>query len=450
MIEALTLAVPELGNRTYLIHDGEAAVVVDPQRDIDRVITAAATAGLRIAFVAETHIHNDYVSGGWALATRLGVPYLVAAEERTAFERRPVRDGDEITVSPSFSLEVVATPGHTAHHVSYLALDRGRPVLACTGGSLLYGSTGRTDLAGEAHTEPLARRQFRSVQVLGRLPDSVKVLPTHGFGSFCSPGARGDVEGSTIGEQRTTNLAFRSEDEDAFVHQLLSGLTAYPSYYRHMAARNLAGALEPDLTLPPALDAKDLQRALGGSNWVVDLRPRTTFARSHLVRSVNIEHSLQFSTYFGWLIPEGMTPILMAETAERLAGAQQDLTRIGIDRLAGAYVGTLPPAALERQVRSYPVRGFVDLVEASRRPGQVTLDVRRDDEWATGHLEGAVHLPLHELWGHLAEIPDGTLWVHCAAGFRAGIAASLLERQGRTVVLVDDQFAKLPVEAITS
>ncbi len=450
MIEALTLAVPELGNRTYLIHDGEVAVVVDPQRDIHRVITAAATAGLRIVFVAETHIHNDYVSGGWALATRLGVPYLVAAEERTAFEHRPVRDGDEIAVSLSFSLKVVATPGHTAHHVSYLALDQGRPVLACTGGSLLYGSTGRTDLAGEVHTEPLTRRQFRSVQLLGRLPDSVKVLPTHGFGSFCSPGASGDVEGSTIGEQRITNLAFRAEDEDAFVHQLLSGLTAYPSYYRHMAARNLAGAPEPDLTVPPALDTRDLQRALGGNSWVVDLRRRSTFARSHLVRSINIEHSLPFSTYLGWLLPEGMTPLLMAETAEGVAHAQQDLTRIGIDQLAGAYVGTFPPAALARQVRSYPVRGFVDLVEAGRRPGQVTLDVRRDDEWAAGHLEGAVHLPLHELSDHLAEIPDGTLWVHCAAGFRAGIAASLLERQGRTVVLVDDQFAKLPVEAITS
>jgi rhodanese-related sulfurtransferase len=217
-----------------------------------------------------------------------------------------------------------------------------------------------------------------------------------------------------------------------------------------MATRNRVGAPEPDLTIPRALDPKDLRRALGGSNWVVDLRPRTTFARSHLVRSINIEHSLPFSTYFGWLLPEGMTPLLMAETAERVAHAQQDLTRIGIDRLAGAYVGTLPPAALVHQVRSYPVRGFVDLVEASRRPGQVTLDVRRDDEWAAGHLEGAVHLPLHELPDRLAEIPDGTLWVHCAAGFRAGIAASLLERQGRTVVLVDDQFAKLPVEAITS
>ncbi len=450
MIEALTLAVPELGNRTYLIHDGAAAVVVDAPRDIDRVITAAATAGLRITFVAETHIHNDYVSGGSALATRLGVPYLVAAGERTAFERHPVRDGDEITVSPSFSLKVVATPGHTAHHVSYLAIDQGRPVLACTGGSLLYGSTGRTDLAGDVHAEPLARRQFRSVQVLGRLPDSVQVLPTHGFGSFCSPGASGDVDGSTIGEQRSTNLAFRALDEDVFVRQLLSGLTAYPSYYRHMATRNLAGAAEPDPTLPPTLDAKDFQRALGGSSWVVDLRVRSTFARSHLVRSVNVEHSLQFSTYLGWLLPEGTAPILMAETAERLAHAQLDLTRIGIDQLAGAYVGELPPAVLERQVRSYPVRGFVDLVEASRRPGQVALDVRRDDEWATGHLEGAVHLPLHELPDHLTEIPDGTLWVHCAAGFRAGIAASLLEREGRSVVLVDDQFAKLPVEAVTT
>ena len=186
MIKAVALATPELGDRSYLLHDGHVAAVIDPQRDIERVLRLARAEGVRIACVAETHIHNDYVSGGWALSQRLGVPYLVAAEEAVDFARRPVRHGDIITVGASFSLGVFATPGHTPHHLSYVALEGGLPVSVCTGGSMLFGSAGRTDLSGESQTVPLARRQYRTLHRLGRLPDEVAVLPTHGFGSFCA------------------------------------------------------------------------------------------------------------------------------------------------------------------------------------------------------------------------------------------------------------------------
>jgi len=446
MIEAVALSTPELGDRTYLLHDRNVAVVIDPQRDIDRVMTAAATARVRIACVAETHIHNDYVSGGWSISQQLGVPYLVADGETVSFDRQAVHPGDEIGIGMSFSLRVVATPGHTPHHVSYVVLEHGRPVSVCTGGSMLFGSTGRTDLFGRDSAVALARCQYQSVQELARLPDWVAVLPTHGFGSFCSVGPSAKIESSTIEQQRSENLVFQTSSEEAFVAALLSGSTAYPSYYCHMAARNRRGMPRPDLSPPSIFDEAQLQAAVGSAAWMVDVRARTAFASAHLYRSINVEHGIQFTTYLGWLLPEDAPLVLMAETNEVAVAAQRDLTRIGIDELAGRYVGRLPPPALRKIVRSYPVRGFAELAEVRHLPGHVTLDVRRQDEWETGHLEGAVNLPLHELTEHVTELPQGTLWIHCAAGFRAGIAASLLERAGRQVVLIDDQLTPANVQ----
>jgi hydroxyacylglutathione hydrolase len=439
MIKAVALATPELGDRSYLLHDGHVAAVIDPQRDIERVLRLARAEGVRIACVAETHIHNDYVSGGWALSQQLGVPYLVAAEEAVDFARRPVRHGDIVTVGTSFSLGVFATPGHTPHHLSYVALEGGLPVSVCTGGSMLFGSAGRTDLSGESQTVPLARRQYRTLHSLVRLPDEVAVLPTHGFGSFCAVAPSGAVDASTIVEQRVANLAFRPGGEDAFVAALIGGLTAYPSYYRHMAALNSRGMPAPDPSPPRVLDAAQLRAMAQSPAWVVDLRPRADFARGHLFRTINVEHGMLFTTYLGWLLPRDTPLVLVGESREVVAGAQLDLARIGLDHPAGRYVGHLPPGAA---AGSYPVRGFHELHQAMRRPGVVALDVRRQDEWESGHLDGALHLALHELGENLREIPQGTIWVHCAAGFRAGIAASLLERAGRQVVLVNDTFAQ--------
>jgi len=365
------------------------------------------------------------------------VPYLVATGEAVEFTRRPVRDGDIIPIGAFFSLRVVATPGHTPNHVSYVALENGLPISVCTGGSMLFGSAGRTDLSGPRHTVPLARLQYRSLHMLDRLPDDVAVLPTHGFGSFCAVASSGMVDTSTIAEQRVANLAFRTGGEDAFVAALISGLTAYPTYYRRMAPLNIRGMSASDPSPSDLLDVTRLRSLAQSSAWVVDLRSRTAFARAHLLRTVNVEHGLLFTTYLGWLLPESTPLVLLGESDDVVASAQLDLTRIGIDRLAGHYVGPLPSAM---ETGSYPVRGFRELHEAMRSPGIVALDVRRQDEWDSGHVDGALHLPLHELDEHIGEIPRGTVWVHCAAGFRAGIAASLLERAGRQVVLVNDTF----------
>jgi hydroxyacylglutathione hydrolase len=319
MIDVRVLSTPELGDRSYLLHDGTDAVVIDPQRDIDRVLAAAAEEGVRIAGVAETHIHNDYVSGGWSLSQLLGVPYLVAAGESVSFEHQAVHHGDEIRIGQSFSLRVMATPGHTPHHVSYVALENGRPASVCTGGSMLFGSADRTDLFGFEHARALACQQFRSVQQLGHLPGWVAVLPTHGFGSFCAAGAAIGVESSTIGQQRLQNLVFRSRGENAFARALLGSLTPYPTYFHDMPARNLDGPSAPDLSPPLALNGGQLRAAVCSTAWVVDVRPRAAFASAHVHRTINIEHGMQFTTHLGWLLPRHTPLVLVGETEEAMA-----------------------------------------------------------------------------------------------------------------------------------
>jgi glyoxylase-like metal-dependent hydrolase (beta-lactamase superfamily II)/rhodanese-related sulfurtransferase len=438
----VTIETPELGDRSYLAHDGEVAVVVDPQRDIDRILAIAEAAGVEITHVAETHLHNDYVSGALELARTTGARYLVAAAEEVGFERDPVSAGDELAIG-ALSLQVVATPGHTPTHVGYVLCESGLQRALFSGGSLLYGSVGRTDLAGASRTVELARTQYRSVRALAEaLPPEVLVLPTHGFGSFCSVTPSTGPPGGTIADEMWTNIALVTEDEDEFVERLVSGLTAYPYYYARMAAVNSAGPAPIDLSPARGLDKGELQSRIAAGEWVVDLRERRTFARSHLTGTVSFEHTSSFATYLGWVVPAGAPVTLIADSPSPIARAQRDLTRIGIDRVTGAASGPLGRLAPGAPLGGYELSDFAGLAKAIANGEPVLLDVRRDDEWDAGHIEGAVHVFLADLPARMAEIPPGEVWVHCASGYRSSIAASLLDRAGRKVVLISDEWAR--------
>jgi rhodanese-related sulfurtransferase len=332
----------------------------------------------------------------------------------------------------------VATPGHTPHHTSYVLEEDGRPAAAFTGGSLLIGAVGRPDLVEPRLTERLARAQHASAHRLAdELDDEVAVLPTHGFGSFCSSGqAEGDS--TTIGAERKNNDAL-TQDVDTFVAQLLAGLDDIPAYYAHMGPVNAAGPAPVDLTPPRPADAEEIASRLAAGEWVVDLRSRVAFAEGHVAGSFNFEGEGKLATYLAWLIPWGKPVTLLADTAERIADAQRELARVGIDRPAAAASGD--PSAWIRdgeRLASFRRARFADLADV--RDDVVVLDVRRDSERADGFVEGSVHIPIHQLPGRVGELPTGVVWVHCAGGMRAAIAASLLDAAGREVVAVDDGF----------
>ena len=439
MFQIGIIETPSLGDRSYLVHDGAVAAVIDPQRDIDRIQQVADEHRVRITHVLETHLHNDYVSGGLALAGALGAAYVVSAEETVAFDRQPVRDGDLLHIG-RMRLRTLATPGHTHHHVAYALENAGGDVQAVfTGGSLLFGATGRTDLVSPADTDRLTRAQYHSVRRLAaELPSAAQVMPTHGFGSFCSATPTSG-NASTLAEQQQVNPAL-TQSEQAFLEELIAGLDAYPAYYTHMMPANSAGAAGPQLSMPQPVDVDQVRARVAAGEWVVDLRKQTVFAEGHLAGTASFELSDSFVTYLGWLHPWQAPLTLIGESPEQVLAARRELTRIGVDRVDGAFVGDPAANAPPAEVRSYPVGDFAGLAARITQSEVIVLDTRRNDERKQAAIPRSLHIPLHELTGRLDEVPEKEVWVHCGSGYRAGIATSLLDNGKRRVVHINDAF----------
>jgi len=436
-LNVIPLDTPSLGERSYIVHDGTTAAVIDPQRDVDRVTELVTRLGLRIGAVAETHMHNDYISGGLALAQAHGAEYLVSADDPVAFARLPVHDGEEIAVG-SFALRARHTPGHTFTHLSYVLLAAGsapEPRGVFTGGSLLHGSTGRPDLLGPAHSATLAGLQYASARALvAGLPDDTPIYPTHGFGSFCAATATSGDQ-STIADERRVNPALLTTPEE-FISATLAGLDAFPRYYRYMGPANLAGPPPADLSALTTLTVEELRAALARGDWVIDVRPRDLWAAGHIPRSVSFGLDGAFATYLGWVFPYEERMVLIGAHADQITAAQRELVRIGIDRPAGALTGPLADATA-----STPRATFADVVAALADPSAVVLDVRREGERRASHIVGSHHIPFHELPQRAGELPAAaTVWVHCASAYRAAAACGLLERAGLTTVLVDEAY----------
>lgn len=435
-MEIVPIDTPSLGDRSYVVHDGQVAFVIDPQRDIDRVLAVLRDRRARLTDVFETHVHNDYVTGGLALARETGATYHVNAADPVSFERSGIHAGDLVETGEGMRVRAVATPGHTFTHLAYVVEIAGEPPAVFTGGSLLYGCTGRPDLLGPEHTRDLARAQYASANRLAaELPEETWVFPTHGFGSFCASAPSATPSSTIWREQRLNPVLTRSER--SYVDEELD---AYPAYYDHIAALNLAGPGAPDLSFPRRAGAAELRRRIAAGEWVVDLRHRAAFAAAHVRGTLNFGVDGKFATYLGWLLPWGTPVTLLGETREQVAWAQRELARIGIDRPAGVATGR-PLAWAEGAISSFPTARFVDLARVRHHRPVAVLDVRREQEWRTEHVAGAAHLPLHELPRRLGEVPDGEVWVYCSSGYRSSIGASLLAAAGRRVVIVDDVMA---------
>ncbi len=446
-LSIVPIETPSLGDRSYVVHDGEVAFVVDPQRDIDRVLAVLDEHGVRLTDVFETHLHNDYVTGGLALAQRTGAAYHVNADDDVSFERTPIRDSETVRIGSRMRVTAISTPGHTFTHLSYALSDVSSgdastgveaSVGVFSGGSLLFGATGRPDLLGSEHTDTLARHQHASAHRLADLlPADADVLPTHGFGSFCAA-TQAEATESTIGREKESNPVL-TQDEETYVRELLGGLGAWPAYYAHMMPANAEGPSEPDLSPPATADATELRRRIEAGEWVVDLRNRTAFAAGHAPGTLNFGIDGGFATYLGWLITWGTPVTLLGETPAEVAEAQRELVRIGIDRPAAQASGG-PQDWTDKQLASFPTATFADLEEVRHHRDVVILDVRRADEYDSTRIEGAHNIPIHELPDRVAEVPAGEVWVHCAGGYRASIAASLIDAAGRTPIAIDDSF----------
>jgi hydroxyacylglutathione hydrolase len=421
-----------LGNSAYLVGlGGGRALAIDPSRDLRALRAAAERHGLAVAYVAETHLHADFLSGARQLAADDGAEVLASAAGRRQFPHRGLGDGEEVDLG-GLTLRALATPGHTPEHLSYLLLDGQAPLGVFTGGSLLVAAAARTDLVDPDQTVPLARAQYRSLRRLAALPDATAVYPTHGAGSFCSAPS-GTRRTTTIGREKADNPLLGAGDEDAFVTRLLGGLGSFPPYFLRLAERNRRGPAVVDGTpaLAP-LTVDQVRRLLADGAHLVDVRPARDYAAGHVPGAVAIPLRGAFATWLGWLVTDPATPLVFVTAPEQdLDELVWQSLKVGYEHLAGLLDGGVAAwAAAGHPVRTTPLLR-PDQVDAAR-----VLDVRQDSEYATGHLPGARHVELGALAGQAGELTDGPVVTMCSHGERATTAASLLERAGHRDVAV--------------
>ena len=443
-MEIEVVVTPGLGDNSYLIaSDGEAAIV-DPQRDAGRLLDIATRKGLSVRTVLETHVHNDYVSGALEISRATRAEIAAPALGRYGFATRPMSDGDEVVIG-GLRLRAMETPGHTPEHLSYVLFEDGSEVATAvfTGGSLMVGGAGRTDLLGADLADELTRSQYRTLRKLAELPGEVRVLPTHGAGSFCGAGPAPKERVSTIAVERAMNRALSAPDEETFVRQQLFGLLAYPAYYRYMAPINRAGpSFVADIPGPVPLTPDEVENRIRTGAWVVDARSRFPFARAHIPGSLNVELDDTFASYVGWLVPfnDPLVLVLPDPVEETLDEAITQLQRVGYERTLGYLAGGVEAwVSSGRDQESYGVAGLDEFCREYRAGrARAVLDVRQQTEWDKGHIPDSQHIFVGDLPERLEEVPrDREVWAICATGHRSSMAASVLARAGIGVRLVE-------------
>lgn len=428
-MDVLTVTDEGLGHSSYVVGLGDGtALVVDPARFPTRQRQLAQQRGWRIAWTADTHSHADYITGSPSLASD-GAVFVAPAAARLEHAHRAIEAEEDLELSDGIVLRAIPTPGHTPDHLAYLLLADGAPAALFSGGSLMVGTVGRTDLLGDEHRERLAAELFRALRRdILTLPDDLPVHPTHGAGSFCSAPA-GSRRTTTIGAERATNPLLQIDDEDEFVERLTSATGSYPSYFRHLPERNRRSARH-DGTIPglPCLTPADAARHVAEGAVLVDARPITEFAPAHPRGALSNALRPVFGSWLGWLV-ELDTPLvfLLDEDQDRSELVRQCLT-VGHERLLGEIGGGMA---------GWLAAGFptdsIPLVRPDEAAPSI-LDVRQAAEFSSAHVPGAHHVELGAVAD--AAVPGGPLTVMCGHGERAMSAASLLANRGRTGLTV--------------
>ncbi len=431
-----------LGHLSTLLADEDAGVaaVVDPRRDVDVYLDAARDADLRITHVVETHLHNDYVSGGRELAAQTGAIHVIGAGAELQYEHQGALDGEAFDVG-ALRFTALETPGHTPEHVTYAVGDTTRadePVLLLTGGSLLVGAVGRTDLLGADQALPFAHKMYRSLhEVILRQEDFVAVYPTHGSGSLCSTGISSTTS-STVGyERRYDPLLDPSLEVGAFAERLLTGQPTVPRYFARMRPMNQAGprlfgAHVPDL---PPMSVAAVEAAVAGGAVIVDARPASAHVAGHLPGALSIPAGSSFGTWLGWVVEPDRPVVLVVDGPDELDDLARQALRVGCETVAGYLQGGFPRWVADGRPFETSGRLSVDelatALDADPADAPLVIDVRQADEFARGHVPGAIHLTAGSLPERLAELPrDRPIATICASGYRASVAASLLRAAG--------------------
>jgi hydroxyacylglutathione hydrolase len=445
-----------LAHASYLLASGGEAVVVDPQRDVELYLKAAAEHGAAIRHIFETHLHADFVSGHRELAARTGAKIYMGAQSGATFEHVPVSDGFELKFGKA-SISVLETPGHTPESICLVVTDTEKsraPWAVLTGDTLFIGDVGRPDLSPRHTPAQLAGHLYDSLHTkLMTLADSVLVYPAHGAGSLCGKNMRAE-RSSTIGTERLTNYALQIESREEFIRQLTSNLPARPEYFARDAEINRTGAAALS-ELPPlrSLSPTDLEGMLKAGEIALDVRPMDEFAAGHVPGSVNIALGGQFASWAATVLGLATHPVLIAETDAQIEEARLRLARVGIEELDGYLAGGVAAWKQSGQPLATVAQITPQDLEDRLGAGKVqVLDVRREPEWDAGHVEGATWWPLDNFRVSPPEIDhEVPLAVHCKGGYRSMIAASLLQRAGfRNVMNLIGGFdawqeAKLPV-----
>ncbi len=428
---AKQISTVSLGDHSYVIVVGDQAVAIDIQRDLERFNTVLDGIDATLVAVAETHIHNDYISGGRRLAAEHGAAYVLPANTGASYEHTQLADGEAITVG-GWALRAMHTPGHTHTHTSYVLESPDGPVAIFSGGSMLVGAVGRSDLLGHDHTHVLLEGQYASVRrIADTLPAASVVAPTHGTGSFCSASAVADTT-STVDHERRRNPALIAASFEEFATSQLLGYKRFPTYYQHMGPVNLL-----PIGAPPQ-EALGLITCLGELAGVpiVDLRPFDEYAAGHLPGSLSFPVSTDDAVFMGWTLPWN-SPIVLVATPAQAIETRTHLQRIGWD----AVVGRIEPESLdtltEGSLATSEIITFADVPADAEH----LVDVRDPVEQRDGVLPGAQLGHLSDIAAHPEAYTSDEVLVYCQSGYRSAVAGSFLEAAGAKVTFVFDDLA---------
>lgn len=421
----------------YIESEGEVAII-DPLRDTEEYINLAKANNAGIKYIFETHFHADFVSGHIDLAKQSGAPIIFGPGAVTNYEIYNAKD-NEIFKLGKVSIQVLHTPGHTLESSCFLLRDENdKPHALFTGDTLFVGDVGRPDLSsGNMTSAELAGIMYDTIQnKIMPLADDVTVYPAHGAGSSCGK-SMGPETFSTIGDQKKNNYALQPQSKEDFIAAVTEGLDVPPKYFAINAQINMQGYTSLDavkqrgLTPLPVAAFKKLK---DGDMLVLDTRHASVFTQGFIPGSIFIGLEGRFAEWAGILLSFDKPLILVTETGKEEETVVR-LSRVGFDKMQGYLLGGFEAW----QQAGEPTDMIIDIeadelaMDMPHDPNLVVVDVRRETEFAEGHVAGAQNLPLNEMNDvvNLAHFEDNqNLYVHCAGGYRSVIAASLLKREG--------------------